>query len=79
MHETRLRATQVAEIHRGKTAMNKPTDAQLTSQAASWLGSLAKGKPKRITPEDSKRRSLRLAEARKRRWAHKREKLNVTA
>jgi hypothetical protein len=48
--------------------MTKPTDAQLTTQAAKWLGSLAKGIPKRITPADAKARSLRLKEARKKRW-----------
>jgi hypothetical protein len=56
--------------------MTKPTpinrdasaDAELTSQAAAWLGRLSKGIPKRITPAESQRRSDRLAEARKKRW-----------
>jgi hypothetical protein len=38
------------------------------SAAASYLGSLSKGIPKRITPAESQRRSDRLAEARKKRW-----------
>lgn len=35
---------------------------------ASELGKLAKGKPKRLTDAERKRRGARLAEARKRRW-----------
>lgn len=52
----------------------KPMTAQEKSDAtaaARYLGSLAKGKPKRITPSDAKQRGLRLAEARKKRWAKK--------
>lgn len=39
--------------------------------AARYLGGLSKGIPKRITPADAKQRSLRLAEARKKRWPAK--------
>ena len=39
--------------------------------AAKYLGSLSRGIPKRITPADARQRSLRLAEARKKRWAKK--------
>ena len=53
------------QLAAAQQAARDKADATL---AASYLGSLARGKPKRITPEDSKRRSLRLAEARKKRW-----------
>ena len=43
------------------------------SQAAAYLGRLSKGVPRTITDEDRKRRSLRLAEARKKRWPKKNE------
>jgi len=38
------------------------------SKLASELGKRAKGKPKNLTPEEIKRRTKRLAEARKKRW-----------
>jgi hypothetical protein len=47
--------------------MNAQAKADATL-AARYLGSLSKGIPKRITPADAKQRSLRLAEARKKRW-----------
>jgi hypothetical protein len=50
--------------------MNAQAKADATL-AARYLGSLSKGIPKRITPADAKQRSLRLAEARKKRWIHK--------
>ncbi len=47
---------------------DRRSDASL---AAAYLGSLARGKPKNITDADRKRRGLRLAEARKKRWVYK--------
>jgi hypothetical protein len=44
-------------------------------QAAAYLGHLTKGVAKTLTDEERKRRSLRLAEARKKRWP-KKEKSN---
>lgn len=38
------------------------------SKLASLLGSLGRGKKKTITKAERKRRSARLAEARKKRW-----------
>jgi len=37
-------------------------------KAASLLGRMAKGKKKTLTKEERERRSVRLAEARKKRW-----------
>jgi len=41
------------------------------NKAAQQLGRLARGKPKRISQAESKRRRERLAEARKKRWPKK--------
>ena len=41
------------------------------NKAAQALGRLAKGKKKTLTDEERKRRSLRLAELRKKRWPAK--------
>jgi len=38
------------------------------NKAAQELGRLCKGKPKTLTKVERKRRALRLAEARKKRW-----------
>jgi hypothetical protein len=42
------------------------------NRAASALGKLAKGKPKKFSAEELKKRSVRLAKARKKRWREKR-------
>jgi hypothetical protein len=39
------------------------------SDVAALLGRLAKGKPKKLTKAERKRRSHALAEARKKRWS----------
>ena len=44
------------------------------NKAASELGKLAKGIPKTLSEDERKRRSVRLAEARKKRWPKKRIK-----
>jgi len=44
----------------------------MINKAAQELGRLAKGKPKRVTVAERKRRRARLAEARKKRWVKKR-------
>jgi hypothetical protein len=41
------------------------------NRAAQELGRMGKGKPKTLTDAERKRRSLRLAEARKKRWPSK--------
>ncbi len=45
----------------------KKVDPEI-SEIASRLGKLARGVPKHFSKAERKRRSLRLAEARKRRW-----------
>ena len=42
------------------------------NKAAQELGRLGKGKPKTLTAAERKRRAVRLAEARKKRWGVKR-------
>jgi hypothetical protein len=42
--------------------------AEDMNKAAQQLGRLARGKPKRISQAESKRRRASLAEARKKRW-----------
>jgi hypothetical protein len=42
------------------------------NKAAQQLGRLARGKPKRYSPAEIKKRTKRLAEARKKRWLKKR-------
>ena len=42
-------------------------------RAASLLGKMAKGKKKTLTDEERRKRGLRLAEARKKRWPDKDE------
>jgi hypothetical protein len=42
-------------------------------KAASLLGKMAKGKKKTLTKEEIRRRTLRLEEARKKRWPQKHE------
>jgi hypothetical protein len=46
--------------------------AEDMNKAAQHLGRLARGKPKRISQAERKRRRERLSEARKKRWARKR-------
>jgi len=55
-------------------AVNRFTeyDRRDMNKAAQQLGRLAKGKPKRISQAESKRRRESLAEARKKRWPKKR-------
>jgi hypothetical protein len=43
-------------------------------RAASLLGSLNRGRKKILTDEEKHKRSLRLAEARKKRWSSARKK-----
>jgi len=40
----------------------------MTNKAAQELGRLGKGKPKTLTKAERKRRTVRLADARKKRW-----------
>jgi hypothetical protein len=42
------------------------------NRAAQQLGKLARGKEKHYSPAEIKKRTKRLAEARKKRWARKR-------
>ena len=44
------------------------------NRAASALGKMAKGVPKKITEAESKARALRVAEARKKRWVKEKTK-----
>jgi hypothetical protein len=43
----------------------------MTNRAASALGKLAKGKPKKLTAAELKRRTERLRQARAKRWPKK--------
>ncbi len=58
--------------------MNAQEKSDATA-AAKYLGSLSRGIPKRITPADAKARSMRLAEARKKRWPANKNEHNTKA
>jgi hypothetical protein len=45
------------------------------NHAASTLGKMARGKPKKYSTEELQKRAKRLAEARKRRWPEKRRQI----